>query len=169
MTRRVAITGLGVISPLGDGADGMFARLMAGDSAVGEFEADGPRGNYTGVAARVELDVDRHLSSRRTDHLDRASLFALAAASQAMADARLELDDSRRLRTGVHLGTGMGAAHSLEEGYVQLLCRDPERIKPLTVVTVMNNAPAAHIALTFGTSGPNLTYSCACSSSAVAI
>lgn len=167
--RRVAITGLGIISPLGCSPATVFARLMAGESAIRPITIDGPRGAYANVAAPVAFEAAQHFPGRRVDHLDRVSLFALAAAQAAARDSGLLMTEAQKRRAGVHIGTGMGAANALEEAYVQLLLRDPERVKPLTVVTVMNNAPAAHIALQHGLRGPNLTYSCACSSSAVAI
>jgi beta-ketoacyl-acyl-carrier-protein synthase II len=167
--RRVAITGLGIVSPLGHSPEAVFARLMAGDSAIRSITIDGPRGAYTNIAAPVAFDAAQHFPGRRVDNLDRVSLFALAAADAAAHDSGLFLTDAQKRRSGVHLGTGMGAANALEDAYVQLLDRDPDRVKPLTVVTVMNNAPAAHIARQHGLRGPNLTYSCACSSSAVAI
>ena len=167
--RRVAITGLGIISPLGHSSDAVFARLMAGESAIRRIVIDGPRGRYTNIAAPVAFDAAQHFPGRRVDNLDRVSLFGLAAAEMAVQDSGLRFTFAQKHRSGVHIGTGMGAANALEESYVQLLDRDPDRVKPLTVVTVMNNAPAAHIALQYGLTGPNLTYSCACSSSAVAI
>jgi beta-ketoacyl-acyl-carrier-protein synthase II len=167
--RRVAITGLGIVSPLGDSPDAVFARLLAADSAVRRIVIDGPRGVYTNIAAPAAFEPAQHFPGRRVDNLDRVSQFALAAAQAAAQDSGLLLSDAQKRRSGVHIGTGMGSANALEESYVQLLDRDPDRIKPLTVVTVMNNAPAAQIALQYGLRGPNLTYSCACSSSAVAI
>ena len=166
---RVVVTGLGVISPLGNVPDDLFARLMAAESGIRPIVLDRPRGRYSNIAASVTFDPAQHFPPQKINHLDRVSQFALVAAAATWTSAAIELRDQDKHRAGVCLGTGMGAANALEEGYVQLLDRDPDRIKPLTVLTVMNNAPAAHIAMQYGLKGPNLTFSCACSSSTVAI
>lgn len=167
--RRVAITGLGVLSPLGDTPDAMFQRLMTGESGIRIIDPQGPRGPYTNVAAPVVFDPAAHFPAHKIDSMDRVTQFALVSARAALADSGFAPPEADKARTGVSIGTGMGAAHTLESGYVQLLDRDPNRIKPLTVLMVMNNAPAANIGIEHGFSGPNLTYSCACASSSVAI
>jgi beta-ketoacyl-acyl-carrier-protein synthase II len=168
--RRVVVTGLGVISPLGNDPDTLFSRLMAAESGIRPITADGPRGRYSGIAAALEFDPARYLPvPRKTESLDRVSQFTIAAAAMALEDSAIPLTDDATRCFGVSWGTGMGAANSLEDSYAQLLIRDPDRLKPFTVLTVMNNAPASHVAIQYGLGGPNLTYSCACSSSAVAI
>lgn len=166
--RRVVVTGLGLISPLGNDPDHAFTRLMAGESGVRRITATGPRGEYSAIGASASFDAGAYPQIKLAG-LDRATQFAVVSVAEALRDAGLPTDRIAPARAGVCLGTGMGAAETLEQSYVQLLDRDPDRIKPLTVVTVMNNAPAAHIALRYGFSGPNLTYSCACSSSSVAV
>ncbi|MHB8535309.1 MAG: beta-ketoacyl-[acyl-carrier-protein] synthase family protein [Sulfuricaulis sp.] len=164
------ITGLGVVSPLGNDPDALFSGLMAARSGIRQISAEGPRGAYSAVAAPVAFDPAQYFSpQQRLDNLDRVSQFAVAVAAAAVKDAALQFTDDNRRRAGVSLGTGMGATTALEETYSQLLLRDPDRLKPLTVLTVMNNASASHIAIQQGLAGPDLTYSCACSSSAVAI
>jgi len=166
----VVVTGLGVISPLGRDPDTLFAQLMAGQSAVGLVSTDGPAGQHFSIAAQAAFKPEQHFSAgQKTDNLDRASQFSLAAAAAAIGDSAIRVTPDNAGRFGVALGTGMGANKSLEDAYIQLLLRDPNRLKPLTVLTVMNNASAAHIAIQHGLGGPNLTYSCACASSAAAI
>lgn len=165
--RRVAITGIGVLSPHGVTRGEMFRRLMAGESAVRLMDPDGPRGPYSNAAAPVVFDPAAHFPAHKIDGMDRVTQFALVSARSALADAGFAPADADRARIGVSIGTGMGAAHTLETGFVQLLDRD--RVKPLTVLMVMNNAPAAQVGIEHGFSGPNLTYSCACASSSVAI
>jgi beta-ketoacyl-acyl-carrier-protein synthase II len=168
--RRVVVTGLGVISPLGNDPSTLFSRLMAGESGIREFITEGPKGRSSNVAATVAFDPALYFpAQQRLDHLDRVSQLSMAAAAIAVNDAAIEFTDDLKRRSGVSFGTGMGAANALEETFAQLLLRDPERVKPLTVLKVMNNATAAHIAIQHGLSGPDLTYSCACSSSSVSI
>lgn len=167
-TRRVAITGVGLVSPHGSDPAGAFARLMEGEPAVREisFDTGSP---YTNIAAAAEFDAAGQLAGKRLEHIDRVSQFAMAAGAAAVADAGIEFTEELRRRSGVSFGTGMGSAGALEETFEQVLLRDPSRVRPLTVLKVMNNASAGLIAIEHGFGGPDLTYSCACSSSAVAI
>ena len=86
-----------------------------------------------------------------------------------MKDAGLELAEHEKPRAGVYLGTGMGGASTVEEGYSEIFQRKIPRVKPLSVLLAMNNAAASHLSLTYHLQGPNVTYSTACSSSAIAI
>jgi 3-oxoacyl-[acyl-carrier-protein] synthase II len=168
--RRVVVTGLGVVSPLGHDPDTMFARLMAGQSGICLASVNGPTEQHFGLAAQVSFDPTQHFpSGQKIDSLDRVAQFSLAAAAAAMHDSGIQVSDETAGRFGVALGTGMGASKALEDAYIQLLLKDPNRMKPLTVLTVMNNASAAHIAMQHRLAGPDLTYSCACASSTVAI
>jgi 3-oxoacyl-[acyl-carrier-protein] synthase II len=168
--RRVVVTGLGVVSPLGNDPDTLFDTLMAGRSGVRRISTEGAKGQSSNVGAAVDFDPASYFPpQQRLDHLDRVSQFSLAAAAMAVKDAAIEFTDDTRSRCGVSLGTGMGASNALEETFAQLLLRDPDRVKPLTVLKVMNNASAGHIAIQYGLGGPDLTYSCACSSSSVSI
>lgn len=168
--RRVVVTGLGLISPLGNDPATLFSNLMEGKSGIREIVTEGSKGRSTNIGASADFDPALYFpAQQRIDHLDRVSQFSLAAAATAVKDAGIEFSDDNRGRAGVSLGTGMGAANALEETFAQLLLRDPDRVKPLTVLKVMNNASAGHIAIQHGLGGPDLTYSCACSSSSVAI
>lgn len=168
--RRVVVTGFGVISPLGHDPDSLFRRLMNAESGIRPVSVDGPKGRYSGIAGAVDFDPRQSLSTgQKIDNLDRVSQFALAAASSAVSDSGLELTGEKTRRTGVSLGTGMGSTATIEDTYHQLLTGDADRVRPLTILKVMGNASASHIAIHYGLSGPNLTYYCACASSAVAI
>jgi 3-oxoacyl-[acyl-carrier-protein] synthase II len=167
--RRVVVTGVGILSPVGNDPAEVFSRLMKGESGVREITFDSPK-KHSNVAASVDFDPARYfLPQQRIDQLDRVTQLSLAVAAMAVKDAGIEFTDDTRRRAGVSFGTGMGAANALEETFAQLLLRDPDRVKPLTVLKVMNNATAGHIATRHGLGGPDLTYSCACSSSSVAI
>src|SRR3954452_11622803 len=165
--RRVVVTGVGVISPLGNDPDALFSALMAGRSGVREVITEGPKGKNSNAGGAADFDPAPYI--QRPDQYDRVTQFSIAAASMAVKDSGIEFTDANRSRAGVSFGTGMGAANALEETFAQLLLRDPDRVKPLTVLKVMNNAPAGHIAIQHGLAGPDLTYSCACSSSSVSI
>jgi 3-oxoacyl-[acyl-carrier-protein] synthase II len=167
--RRVVVTGLGVVSPHGSDLQSLFARLMKGESAIREVSFDVGK-PYSNIAAPAVFDPAQHFPpQQRLENLDRVSQFSIAAATAAVADSGIEFTDDVRRRSGVSFGTGMGSAGALEETFTQVMLRDPDRVRPLTVLKVMNNASAGHIAIQYGLSGPDLTYSCACSSSSVAI
>jgi len=168
--RRVVVTGMGVISPLGNDPDTLFSALMEGRSGIREVVTEGPKGPHSNVGGIAEFDSAQYFPpQQRVEQLDRVSQFSIAAAAMAVKDAGVEFTEENRARAGVSFGTGMGAANALEETFAQLLLRDPDRVKPLTVLKVMNNAPSGHIAIQHGLAGPDLTYSCACSSSSVSI
>ena len=169
MRRRVAVTGQGVVSPLGNDPDSFFAKLMAGESGVGRLRADFAEQLDCKIAAQVDFDPQAHFSKRELAGLDRVSQFALIAARQAVSASGLDLAQSDRSRIGVTLGTGMGGAASIDENYARLYRDGASRLPPFTVLMAMNGAAASQIAMAYALAGPNLTYSTACSSSAVAI
>jgi 3-oxoacyl-[acyl-carrier-protein] synthase II len=167
--RRVAVTGLGVIASLGQGVEPFFAALLSGRSGVRRL-APGLQGRLRSpIGAPVDFDGGAHFSVPRLRMLDRVSQLALVAAGQAIAAARLDFAREIPARCGVCVGTAMGGAETTEEGYHTLYAEHSERLKPYSVLNAMTNAAASWIGIDHGLSGPNLTYSTACSSGAVAI
>ncbi|HSB24320.1 MAG TPA: beta-ketoacyl synthase N-terminal-like domain-containing protein, partial [Burkholderiaceae bacterium] len=158
----VAVTGIGVISPHGDDPDRMFEALMRGESAVHPVF---PQLARPAAAATLSFDESRWFTKLQLPGVDRVSQIAVAAASQAVADAGAL--DAPPERIGVYVGCGMGGAGALEAAYAAGLRGG--RVPPLTVPAFMPNAPAAHVAMRHGVHGPVLTYSVACASSAVAL
>ncbi len=167
--RRVVITGMGILSPVGNSCEDFFSNLTAGRSGIRRISSDFAERLSVNVAAEVDFDAEAFFSKKTARTLDRVSQFAMVAASQAWQDAALQLPEKQKQRAGVYIGTGMGGARTLEETYVQLYRQNVKRVHPLTVVMAMNNAAASCISMTHGLKGPCLTFSTACSSSAVAI
>lgn len=167
--RRVAVTGCGIISPVGNTPESFFANLMAGKSGIRRMQSDFVDRLEVKIAAQVDFDPSQYFSKQKMASLDRFSQFALVAASQAIADAGLTLQDEDRSMIGIYVGTGAGGATAIEEGYIRLYLEGADRVKPFSVLLIMNNAAASHIALEYNLTGPNLTYSTACSSSTIAI
>jgi len=167
--RRVAITGMGLVSPLGNSCEEFFSNLAAGKSGISRLSADFSERLSVKIAAEADFDAEAFFSKKTARTLDRVSQFAVVAAFQAWQDAALELPGEEKRRAGVYLGTGMGGARTLEESYVQLYQQNAKRLHPLTVVMVMNNAAASYISMAHELKGPCLTFSTACSSSSVAI
>jgi len=166
--KRVAVTGMGVVAPCGNDPDEFFASLVAGRSGIGVLPHASAR-LTTRIAAAAAFDASTHFPAPRLRMLDRVSQLALVATKQALQSAALELNDEERAATGVFLGTGMGGASTTDDGYSTLYQESSDRIKPYTVLMAMNNAAASWIGIEHRLSGPNLTFSTACSSSAVAI
>ena len=169
--RKVCITGLGIVSPIGSGIGAFHASLRSGKSGVRIIQyGDAPlTSSPAQVAGQVEINFTEHLPPTKIPGLDRVSLLALVAAQQAISSANLDSNALGLHSAGVYVGTGIGGIHALEMAYEEFFLRGGARIKPLSVVQAMNNAAAAHIAMTHGCHGPVLTYSTACSSSAMAI
>jgi 3-oxoacyl-(acyl-carrier-protein) synthase len=167
--RRVAVSGIGVVSPLGNSAAEVFANARAGRSGIHRLDTPFAKNLSAPLAATASFDEAAHFDAAKLRLLDRFSLFALFAANQAVAASHGALADVDRSRAGVFVGTGMGGTLTMDDGYKTLYGDRSERIKPFTVLMGMHNAAAAWIGIEHGLRGPNLSYSTACSSAAVAI
>ncbi|MCY7388825.1 MAG: beta-ketoacyl-[acyl-carrier-protein] synthase family protein [Burkholderiales bacterium] len=167
--RRVAVTGIGIVSPLGHTAVDLFDAARNGRSGVHRLDIAGAERLTAPLAATVQFDGSAFFEPARERLLDRVSQFAVVAAARAFADARCELTDHERGHAGVFLGTGMGGTLTVDDGYQTLYGEHSDRTHPMMILKGMHNAPAAWIGIEHGLRGPNLTYSTACSSSSVAI
>ena len=168
--RRVAVTGLGVLSPVGNDPKTFFSNLMAGKSGIKRIQTYFVDSLDCKIAAYInDYEPLDHFVKNKAATMDRVTQFAVSASQQAINDAGLNLENEDLERFGVYLGTGMGGAASIEEGYLRLYKEQARRLKPFTVLMAMNNAASAQVALDFGITGPDLTFCTACSSSSVAI
>jgi beta-ketoacyl-acyl-carrier-protein synthase II len=162
--RRVVISGLGVISPVGNSVNEFFANLLAGRSGIRWY---GDSGQVVGTV--VDFDPSNYFTKAQLVGLDRVSQFGLTAAEQAVRDAKLDATVLGAGRVGVYFGSGIGGANAIEAGYRSFFGKDNWRMPPLTVISTMANATAAHLSMRYKIHGPVMTYSIACASSAVAI
>ena len=169
--RRVAITGLGVISPVGSHSAAFFKAVLDAQSGIRTVEVAFPTGPESVLMGKIDFHPEEHFAKAKLLTMDRVSQFALVAAREAMAQAGLtgELIGLQSERFGVSVGTGSGGATSMEAAYYALLEQKVARLRPMTVVLAMNNAIAAHLSMEFGLKGPSSTVSNACASSATAI
>jgi 3-oxoacyl-(acyl-carrier-protein) synthase len=167
--KRVAVTGLGVVAPGGNDPEMFFANLIAGRSAITRLPDARCARLATRVAALAELDAAQHFPAPRLRMLDRVSHLAVVAAKQAVASAGLAFSEQERAACGVFFGTGMGGAASTDDGYLTFYQERSDRLKPYSVLLAMSNAPGAWIGIEHRLGGPNLTFSVACSSAAVAV
>lgn len=169
--RRVAITGLGVVSPVGLQKTAFFESLLAARSGIRSVDVNFPAGIEAVLMGTIDFHAEKHFPKAKLLTMDRVSQFALVAAREAMAQAGLNSDliGLQPGRFGVSVGTGSGGTTSLEAAYYALLEQKVARLRPMTVVLAMHNAIAAHLSMEFGLKGPSSTVSNACASSSTAI
>ncbi len=163
---RIVITGMGVLSPIGQDLASFDAALFAG--TVGIAPMDFQRFDKTityPVAAVKDFDPTHWLDSKKIGFMDRFAQLAAAASRQAADDAKLALTPEEAMRTGVILGTGVGGQATLEESYARLYdASGSGRVHPFTIPRLMVNAGASHISMTLGVTGPSFTVASACAS-----
>jgi 3-oxoacyl-[acyl-carrier-protein] synthase II len=167
--RRVAVTGAGVISPLGSSLEEFQRSLTAGRSGIRRLTPEIAARSGVQVGATLDWNPAAHFKDAETANLDRVSQFALAAASEAITTSGLPMEHLNRDRIGVYWGTGMGGAHTQDASYKQVYGAGEWRVRPLTVVMGMSNAAGSNVAVRHGLRGPFANYSTACSSSAMAL
>ena len=167
MANRVAVTGVGAVCALGNSVPDLTDALRAGRSGIRLIAADPVSAPVAGGFPLLESAyVDLSTSDKAL--FDPVTRYAMHAAREALEQCGLLQEQSLRQRTAVYLGTAMGGAHATEEAHRDVWYHGT-RPKPLAVLSAMTNAPAAHLSIRFGLTGPSVTYSIACASSAVAI
>jgi nodulation protein E len=168
--RRVVITGCGVVSPLGNDVSTYWDALKAGRSGIGIPMSVPPELLQKEVVAEVrDFDPLAHFSEREVAALDRVSQFAVVAARQAVAQAKIAFADGLSERTACIVGTGIGGAHTMDDSYRRLYRENASRVYPLTVPKLMPNAPASQVSMHIGLRGPAFGIVSACSSAGHAI
>jgi len=167
--RRVVVTGLGVVSPLGCDARRMYERLVAGESGVAEITRFDHSDQRVHIAAEVEgFDPEDYLEKRKIRRLDLFSRFAVGAAKGAAADAGFDPRPEAE-RVGAVIGSGVGGLQTLHLEIEKLLTQGPERTNPLLVPMMIPNMGAAHVSLELGTKGPLSSTCTACAAGSDAI
>lgn len=170
--RRVAITGLGLVSPYGGDLADFFTRLLAGESAIGFLHTDDqPRPLNMPFAGCPDFSAETSLGRPLAGMLDRFAQLGLAAAFAAWDDAGLPraAQDNERENWGVAWGTALGGTMAYEKGYRDLWQKGQQRLSPLSVVLGMNNAANAQISIQLGLGGVSMSHTVACASSSIAI
>jgi 3-oxoacyl-(acyl-carrier-protein) synthase len=167
--RRVLVTGLGFVTPHGDQAERVFERVYAGESAVGLYRSGRGAAAADVLLGKADWNPDDYVTPIQKLAMDPVAQMAYGAARNALAQAGLTGRTDLLATAAVYMGCGLGGAQTYEHGYESYFTKNSRRQKPTIVARVMPNAPAAHISMAFGIRGPSLTYSVACSSSAIAI
>jgi len=168
--KRVVITGIGAITPIGSGRDGLWRGVVAGRSAVQRIDRFDPAPYRSQVAAQVnDFDPLDHMEAQRARRLDRYSQFALAAAQQAVLDSGLCLAERDAEHTGVYLGSALGGLAFAEEQHVGFMDSGLRSVNNILALTVFGSASSCNVAMEMGLFGPNQTNANSCASGAVAI
>ncbi|MEI6450381.1 MAG: beta-ketoacyl-ACP synthase II [Actinomycetes bacterium] len=168
-TTRVVVTGLGVISPLGNDVDTFWRRLVAGESGVGPITRFDTTDYKVHIAAEVkDFDAEDFIDKRKVRRLDLFSRYAVAAAKLAAADAEFDPRPEAD-RVGAVIGSGVGGLQTLHTEIDKLLTKGPDRVNPLLVPMMIPNMGAAHVSLELGTKGPLSATVTACAAGSDAI
>ena len=171
MKRRVAITGVGLIDPLGVSMEGFFDRTVRGESSIRHFSTqDIPVPISIPAVFCASFNGDEILGKQRTIVMDRFTQMGVYAAFDAWKNAGFDINDkSHKPDIGVSWGTALGGTRIYEQGLREMWLNGRERLPPVAVVMGMNNACSSHIAIQLGLGNSSLTYTVACSSASAAI
>jgi 3-oxoacyl-[acyl-carrier-protein] synthase II len=161
--RRVVVTGLGVISPLGNDVPSTWAALLEGRSGIGPITRFDATGLNCRIAGEVKgFDVTTVMSAKDARHVDLFIHYGVAASAEALKDSGLEISDANRDRIGCVIGSGIGGLPMIEENHTQLLNRGPRRVSPFFVPGSIINMIAGTVSIRHGLRGPNLAIVSAC-------
>lgn len=168
--RRVAVTGIGAVTPIGHGAEGLWAGVLANESAVRTIDRFDPTPFPSHVAAAVDdFDPADHLDPRRARRLDRFSAFAVASARMAVEHAGLEAKHRPAERTGAWIGSALGGVAFGEEQHAAYVERGVHGVAPTLATAVFGGAAASNVAIDLEIRGPAIGNANSCASGAVAI
>ncbi len=169
-TRRVVITGLGAVTPIGNSPAEFWQSLLAGRSGIGPITHFDASRHECRIAGEVKgFDPLDYLDRKDAKRTDRFVHLALAATQQALEDAQFRITDLNAEQVGVILGTGIGGIRVLEEQQTIYLHKGPDRCSPFMVPMMIANMAAGHVAIHFGAKGPNSCTVTACASGSNAI
>jgi 3-oxoacyl-[acyl-carrier-protein] synthase II len=168
--RRVVITGVGLVTPLGTGTEKSWNALVEGRSGIGPITRFDAAGYASQIAAEVkDFDPARWFESKQAKNLDHFVQYAIAAADFAMQDSGLEFNEEEADRCAVITGCGMGGLPTIEQYHKVLLDRGPRRVTPFLIPRIIPNMPSGHISMRFGARGPNQSVSTACAAGTHAV
>ncbi|MFN4244171.1 MAG: beta-ketoacyl-ACP synthase II [Tepidisphaerales bacterium] len=171
--RRVVVTGLGLVTSLGETVDAVWDKLCAGESGIGPIRRWDPAAKGFPVVFGGEcydFDVTRYgMDAKEARRLDRFGQFGLAASVSAISDSGLDFSREDRGRIGVIIGTGIGGIETIEEQEDVLEKRGVSRVSPFTVPRLMANAAAGNVSIRYGLQGPSCSVATACATGADAI
>ncbi len=177
MNRRVVVTGMGLVTPLGVGVDHVWKRLIAGDSGISTITAFDASDMKTKIAGQVprgtgagELNLDNYIEPKEQKKMDHFIHFAMAAADEAIKQSGIDLStEEKRVRAGTMIGSGIGGLQAIEETVLMMKERGPSRVSPFFIPACLINLTSGQVSIKHGLKGPNHSVVTACSTGAHAI
>src|SRR6478735_5003868 len=172
--RRVVVTGLGCISPVGNTVAESWSNLLAGRSGIDQITQFDPANLACRFAGEVKgFNITDYIPEKEARHMDRFIHFGLAAACQAVEDSGLPtgdaLGDELATRIGVNIGSGIGGLPLIENTHTELVNRGPRRVSPFFVPASIINMISGHVSIKYGFKGPNIAVVTACTTGLHAI
>jgi 3-oxoacyl-[acyl-carrier-protein] synthase II len=169
--RRVVVTGLGMLSPLGNTVADSWSAALAGTSGIGPITRFDTTGFPSTIAGSIrDFDVTRYMPAKEARRMDLFMQFGVAAGVQAIADSGLEVTDANRARIGLVMGAGIGGLATIEENYAKFLeAKGPRKISPFYIPASIVNMISGHLSIMYGITGPNLAVITACTTSTHAL
>ncbi|MDR2017716.1 MAG: beta-ketoacyl-ACP synthase II [Syntrophobacterales bacterium] len=170
MKRRVVVTGVGLVTPLGSANESVWNRILKGESGVSTITRFDTSRFDTKIAGEIkDFSPEDHISHKEIKKMDLFIQYVLVAARAAIGDAKLDMKSEDATRVGVVVGTGLGGLPTLEKYHTILLERGPSRISPFFIPMLIANEAPGHIAIEHGIKGPNLCVVTACATGAHSI
>ncbi len=161
--RRVVITGLGIISPVGNSVTEAWASILAGKSGITRISRFDPSRLSCQIAGEVKgFDLAAYLERKEARHMDTFIHYGMAAGIQAMRDCAIQVTPENAERIGVNIGSGIGGLQMIEQTHKELLAAGPRRISPFFIPSVIINMISGNLSIKYGLKGPNLAMVTAC-------
>lgn len=170
MKHRVVVTGIGIVSPIGQGIENFWTNIKAGKCGISMIESFDTTDFKVKVAGEIkDYDPTLTINKKEAKRMDRFTHFAITASKFALEDAKLEITDENAESVGVYLGNGIGGLITIEETSEKMRTKGVDRISPFFIPMSIANLAAGNVSIELGAKGSCLTYNTACASSATAI
>ncbi|MGA3206200.1 MAG: beta-ketoacyl-ACP synthase II [Syntrophales bacterium] len=170
MKRRIVITGIGAVTPLGNSARDTWKAICRGQSGIGRITKFDAAGHKTQIAGELKnFDPLNYVSNKELRKLDNFIVYALAAAGMAVSDAKLRISETNAERVGVIIGSAIGGLGTMERAKVAILSGGPRKMSPFSIPAVLANLAAGHVSIRCGAKGPISCPTTACSSGTNAV
>ena len=165
MKKRVVITGLGAVTPIGNSVEEFWASIRAGKTGFGPITYFDTGDYRCKLAAQVkDFDPGQHMDKKAARRMEQFCQFAVAAAGEALKDAKISMKEENPYRVGCCIGSGIGSLQAMEREYDKLISKGPSRISPLMVPLMISNMAAGNVSIAFGLKGKNMDVVTACAS-----
>ena len=170
LKRRIVITGIGAVTPLGNSARDTWKAICEGQSGIGRITKFDATGHRTQIAGELKnFDALDYVSNKELRKLDNFIVYALAAAGMAVSDATLRINETNAERVGVIIGSAIGGLGAMERAKEAILGGGPRRVSPFAIPAALANLAAGHVSIRFGAKGPISCPATACSSGTNAV